>query len=238
MGHVVTLAGIGALILMRDLRSGTRIGARAVRAACLGAAAVALAGCNGSEERLCGAAAAQGARGPAAPAAGDRVPRADREYRAVRHRRPCRARAGLPHLDRLRRRRHGQEGRAAVWHRARHLSGAGRPGRRRRSPRTKRRRNTTRPNISGRRRSAKTTSPARPRSRSGNRRPTSRRPRSRTPRPPSGSPRSTSATPRCWPRSTGSSPIISSTSARWLEFRDRPSFRRSCRPIRSTSISR
>jgi membrane fusion protein, multidrug efflux system len=40
------LSGIGALILMRDLRSGTRIGAPAVRVACFGAAAVALAGCN------------------------------------------------------------------------------------------------------------------------------------------------------------------------------------------------
>ncbi len=49
MDQLSGLAGIGALIWKRDLRSGTRIVARAIRAACLGAAAVALVACNGAK---------------------------------------------------------------------------------------------------------------------------------------------------------------------------------------------
>jgi membrane fusion protein, multidrug efflux system len=47
MGNAVTVAGIGALNLMRDVGFGARISARAARAACFGGAAVALAACNG-----------------------------------------------------------------------------------------------------------------------------------------------------------------------------------------------
>ena len=93
-------------------------------------------------------------------------------------------------------------------------------------------------NISASRRSPSRISPARPRSQDwqGRSRPGRRRGPERA-----GRDRTRQHQPRlhagCSPRSTASSPIIWSISARWSACRDRPSSRPSSRPTRSTSIS-
>ena len=151
-----------------------RVRGRVFRAACIVAAAIALAACNGSKNAYVPppppkVAVAQPLQKPVTA-----LSQPDRQHVALQFGRSRRPRAGLPHRHRLCRRRGGEGGRTSCSASSATSTRRNSTRRRRRSRPIRRRWRTTKPNISARRRSAKAISPARRRCRNGSRKPMKR----------------------------------------------------------------